>query len=58
MPASDSSRSDDRRALHDDKAGELQMVDQGFAMDLGHDFAGVVDPLATFEPEREGMRVR
>ena len=57
VPASDSSRPDDRRSLHHDKAGALQMVDQTLRHDLRQHFIGIVLPPSAL-PEGEGERVR
>jgi hypothetical protein len=58
VPVSDSSRPDDRRSLHHDKAGSLQMVDQTLRHDLRQHFIGIVLPPSAFEPEGEGARIR
>jgi hypothetical protein len=47
----------DRRTLHDDEAGALQMFDQALRHDLGHDLVGVVGALATVIAQRERERV-
>jgi hypothetical protein len=47
---------DSWRALHDDKSGALQMLNQPLRHDLGHDLICVVDALATGIPQRERER--
>lgn len=43
----------ERRALHDDEDGALQMLDQSFRPDLGDDLVSVARPLPAGVPQRE-----
>ena len=45
-----------RRALHDDEARPVEVIDEVFGDDLGHDLVGVVGALPSLEPQRVGER--
>jgi hypothetical protein len=47
----------DRRFLHDDEAGALEMLHQALGHDRRHHLASVVHPLAPAVAQREGERV-
>jgi hypothetical protein len=57
MTSAERSRPANRRLLHDDKAGELEVLHKPPCHDLCHDLIGVVDALAALEAQREGERV-
>jgi hypothetical protein len=46
----------DRRPLHDDEAGALEVLDQALGDVFGHDLVGVVDALAALKARCEGER--
>lgn len=53
VPAAERSAASDRRLLHHDEAGPLEVLDKALCDDLGHDLIGVVHSLPPLEPESE-----
>ena len=49
MPAPERRAASDRRALHHNESGALQMLNEATRDDLGHDLVGVVCPLSAVE---------
>jgi hypothetical protein len=47
----------DRRSLHNDEAGPLQVLHKALGDDRRHDLVSVVDALAALEVQRERKRV-
>jgi hypothetical protein len=52
-PPGDCASASDRRPLHDHESGELEMLDEAFGDDLGHELIGVVDALPPLKAQRE-----
>ena len=57
MPAANRGAAADRRFLHDDEPGALEVLHQALGDDRRHHLAGVVRPLAPAVAQREGERI-
>ena len=56
MTAPQGRSTDLRWPLHDHEAGALQVAHNALSSDCGHILVGMMNALATFEPQREGDR--
>jgi len=57
VPASERCAANDRRLLHDDEAGVLEVLNTALGRDRGRVLVGVVNGLSALKAQGEGERV-